>query len=97
MDLSLERYAEVTRPGEWPLGLGPWGAMDAALPRCALGAWLLGWATANSGKIREEPNKNGIREFGRVKLPTDFDPEFAEFSRIFSYFCFFPENAVFDR
>ena len=50
---TLERYAEAKRPGEWAewhLGLGPSGAM-------ALGAWVLEWAIANSGKhIREKLN-----------------------------------------
>jgi hypothetical protein len=64
------------------------------------GAWGMGagWATANSGKhTRKNRIKNGIREFGQEKPPTDFDPDFAEFYRIFPCFRFFPENAVFDR
>ena len=49
MDLSLERYAEVTRPGEWPLGLGLWGAM-------ALGAWVLDGLLLIRENIREKPD-----------------------------------------
>ena len=57
---------------EWPLGLGLWGAM-------ALGAWVLDGLLLIRENIRENRIKNGIREFGQEKSPTDFDPDFAEF------------------
>ena len=48
----MERYAEATRPGEWaewPLGLGPSGAM-------ALGAWVLDGLLLIRENIRGKPD-----------------------------------------